>query len=160
MGIVNAANGKGAAPGSGAYVSANAAFYYPFTIKSAHTYTGMIWMNGSTVDGVGNVNGAVYSADGLTALGTIGSVLQAGTTATQQKAFPAPLALPPGTYYLAISLDSANHLLAQTTGALILRAAGVRQLAAAFALTASAAAWIGMAQSRVYYVGIYEAGWL
>ncbi len=139
----------------------NVAVFYPFTITSPHVYTGMIWINGTVVSG--NVNGAIYSADGTTALGTIGSVAQAGTTATQQKAFPAPVALAPGTYFMALAMDNVTGtIVGQATLVRQLRTSGCRTAAAFFALTASAAAtWVGYtAANKAHCFGIYEAGWL
>jgi hypothetical protein len=144
---------------SSVWSASNTAQFYPFVIKQPRTYLGMIWMNGAAVSG--NVNAAVYSADLTTALATIGSVAQAGTTAPQKKAFGSPLTLQPGVYFMALVLDNTTGtIVGNTMSAVIERTGGARQLAAFFALTASAAAAVGLASSRLPYFGLYEASWL
>ncbi len=156
---------SGAATLQGACTSAtwsaiNLAVFFPFVLTSSRTYTGMIWMNGAAVSG--NVNGAVYSADGVTALATIGTVAQAGTTAQQKKAFGTALTLPPGKYFMALAIDNTTAtIVGQATDIRTLRMSGARELASFFALTATAAAWVGYATAaRSWMFGLYEPSWL
>jgi hypothetical protein len=159
MGGMLIANQRATSGTSTAWSVANTPFFYPFTITTPRTYVGMIWMNGAAVSG--NVNAAIYSADGVTSLGVIGTVAQSGTTVTQQKAFGSPLTLAPGTYFMALVLDNTTGtIVGASMTAAVVRAAGARQLASFFALTATAAAWVGITNSRVPVFGLYEASWL
>ncbi len=136
----------------------NFSYFYPFTLTTGRTYTGVIWMNGATVNG--NIIAAVYSLDLTTALATIALTAQSGTTAPQQVAFTTPLALAPGQYWLAVGTDSATAtMVCKVPTASVLRANGCR-IWGNVVLTGSAVAATGMSQSRVPLIGLYEASWL
>lgn len=154
-----AASGK-AGVASNVYPAANLALFFPFTLTETRTFTGVIWENGTVA--AGNVNAAIYDLTGTVIAGsTIGSVAQAGTSVSQKKAFASPVVVPPGQYFLAFASSDGTATFARSSlGAAFLRVAGVRQLAAFFALTASAAAWVGAANGFLPAVYLYELSWL
>ena len=103
---------------------------------------------------------AIYSTAGA-ALATIGTVAQGTASVFQKKAFPSPITLAPGNYFMAFTCDNVLATFARSSyGAAFTQLAGVRQLAAFFALTASATSWIGNTNTFTPAFGIYEASWL
>ncbi len=144
--------------GTSQLLTQNFSYFFPFTITTTRTYTGVIWMNGAVVNG--NIIAAVYNSTLVTALATIALTAQAGTTATQQVAFTTPLTLAPGQYYLAVGTDSITAtLVCRTPSALVLRVLGCR-IWGNVALTTTAVAATGMSQSRLPFIGLYEMSWL
>lgn len=148
---------------SNVYPSSNLALFFPIKLTETRTYTGILWENGGGAStGSANINAAVYDLTGTVIAGsTIGSVGQGTLAVFQKKAFASPVILAPGKYFLAFCCDNGTATFARSSlGGAFLRAAGVRQLAGFFALTASAAAWVGATNGFLPAVYLYEPSWL
>jgi hypothetical protein len=146
---------------SAVWPTASKALFFPFTVTGRAAerpvaITGFILMNGAVVSG--NVDIGVYDKLG-NRLASVGSTAQAGTTAPQRINLATPLQLKPGRYYLAIAMDNITGTTVSAAPiAQAIRGAGMRELAAAFPLPASAAAWVGSATAYVPWVASVEQG--
>lgn len=126
-------------PASNNWVAANTAIFIPLLIGTVMTFQRGWWANGAAV--AGNIDVGIYDTAGAR-LGSTGTVAQAGTSTIQTAAFTAAITLTPGRYYMAMASNtsgvtqkvSANITLPAATA----RALGMRQMATAFVLPATA----------------------
>lgn len=124
---------------SSPWPTANMAQIIPFRLMRPFTIQHLFLYNGSTVSG--NFDIGVYNAEQKLILST-GSTAQAGVSAIQ-RATVAATTLPAGDYYLALVVDNTTATVMVTTSGSssnsnAMDAAGVRQMASAFPLPASA----------------------
>ena len=101
------------AGGSSAALTANTVYLYKFVQQVGVTVTGMLWK--ATTTAAGNVNLGIYSGDGNTLLGSTGSVANTTTNNVSSAALSGGnLYLPPGVYYLAMTVGSASDTFTRT----------------------------------------------
>lgn len=100
----------GGVAASGAWPSANLALYIPVAIPFPYPIARMFWVTGGTA--TGNVDVGIYRAD-LTKVVSTGAVGLGSTNATNY--VTVSLLLPPGDYYLGISLSSGSGTTFRTT---------------------------------------------
>jgi hypothetical protein len=108
---------RGAAPASGAFPSANTAYYTPLYVPQVAPVRRLFWVNGSTVSESYNVDVGIYSDAGGkpgTRLVSSGSTAQ-GTASVAQFVDVADIALAPGLYWLAITCSSTLATFFRTT---------------------------------------------
>lgn len=120
-------------PGSGAWPTANKAFYQPLYIPETTTMTHFVYY-GDTASG--NICMALYNSSG-TRLATTGSQVMLG--GTQAKRFAVSYTMTRGTYYMGMSIDNTTgSVMKYAPGVEILRLAGCFQETSAFVLPATA----------------------
>jgi hypothetical protein len=103
------------APSSGAWPSANRAYYYPLCLPQQVLVRRVFWFNGTAVSGTTSV--AVYSEAG-TQIVTTGSVSGSGTSAIQFVDITDTL-LPAGRYYMAISCSNGTQAFTRVAGNIV-----------------------------------------
>lgn len=121
---------------SGAYPTANMAFFSPFRITQPLTFSTMYVFNGGTVSG--NIDVGVYSNDGTRIVSkggtaqTGGSTIQTFTVTTTE--------LDSGLFYFALSMDNTTGIVYHyaPAQAAFLNFVGVAQMASAYPLPATA----------------------
>ena len=119
-----------------AWQTANAAFFFPFTIDVPTTIVQMSWANGATVSG--NVDIGIYNSEG-TLLVSSGSTAQSGVSANQTVNTTDTLLSPGKWFYLALAVDNTTAtLLGVALSAAFNQAMGVLSMASAFPLPATA----------------------
>lgn len=141
---------------SGAWPTANLAFYFPITLTEPFTVDRMFWFNGSTIAAT-NADAGIYTKDGTRIVST-GSTALSGTN-TLQAAEVTNTTFGPGLFYMALALDTnTGHQFRVTTMlAEHLRGWGVFQEASAFALPATAT-FATMAQAYLPIFGFQNRG--
>ncbi len=129
---------------SAAWPSANLAIYVPLLLDAPYPVKRVWWINGATASE--NVDLGLYKASGTREYST-GAVAQAGINALQY--VTADLLIPPGEYYLGLSLSSATATTFSTAFLVThLRMAGCLQQASAHVLPAS---MTGAVMTFAYY---------
>ena len=126
-----------AGPNSQNFVTASLAVFVPFGVPEPVTITKLGWGNGAAV--AGSLDAGIYDASG-TRLVSTGSTLQA-TTSVLQVVDVTDTTLARGVYYLALASDTSGatqKVIASIPAAGIPQGLGLLQMAAAFALPASA----------------------
>jgi hypothetical protein len=130
-------NGGTGNPGTVAWPAANQALFFPFELFKATQFVRLYNYNGGAVSG--NVDIGIYTEDGTRIVST-GSVAVSGTNVNQAHTIDVTLA--PGRYYLGMAHDgtSTSFYFTSAVGARqhIPRVLGVREMAAAFPLPATA----------------------
>jgi hypothetical protein len=126
-------------PNSQNFVTANLAVFIPFGVPEPVTITKLGWGNGST-SGAGNLDAGIYDTAG-TLLVSTGSTAQNATIVSPQVVDVTDTTLARGVYYLALASDTSGatqKVMAVIPAAGIPQAYGLLQMAAAFALPATA----------------------
>lgn len=132
---------------SGAWPTANMAYYIPFAIPWPYAVRRLWWLNGSAAGG--NWGVGLYTANGAR-LYASASTPGSGNSVPQYVSPSAPILLSPGRYYMHIAHDAvtANRAIGSTVPTAVkLRMAGIVQQAAALTApspmvaAAMAAAW-------------------
>lgn len=122
-------------PASAVWIAANRAVFIPFRLTDSITVVKMFMLNGATVSG--NIDVGIYDALG-TRLVSKGSTAQAGINAIQEFDIT-DTRLGPGLFYMASAMDNATGtVLRKSVNGIILRTAGLFQMASAFPLPATA----------------------
>jgi hypothetical protein len=120
---------------SGAWPSANRAYYIPFGLTKSITAKLMFVYNGATASG--NFDIGIYDQAGRRLVSS-GSTAQAGTNALQTVDITDTW-IGPGLFYLALALDNTTGTVQRTSASLARqRLTGCFQQATAFALPATA----------------------
>lgn len=99
-------------PASAVWPTANRAIYVPLILPFAYPVKRAFWMNGTAV--AGNVDLGIFNADTAAKLFSTGATAQAGTSVAQYVAVD--WLIPPGEYYLALSLSSGSGTTLRSTG--------------------------------------------
>lgn len=103
LGIVNITDVLAGA--ASATLTANKAYYFPFTLFDWATVYQLLLLIGATSSG--NIDVGIYD-DELNRILSAGSTAMSGTTDTVQEINVADTELPPGNYYIAVVVDNAT----------------------------------------------------
>lgn len=123
---------------SAAWPTANRALFVPCWLPSPIVVTQGFFLAGTTSSGANNFDIGIYASDGATRLVSSGSTAQSGSTSVLNVANIADTEVGPGLIYMALALNSTDHVFRGNPVALFTQAIGMQQQAAAFALPASA----------------------
>lgn len=117
--------------------AASLALYIPLMLPFEYTVSRVFICNGSTV--TKNFDIGVYTTDGAKIFSS-GATAQSGASSIQYVTLGSQVTLPPGSYYLAVTMDGTNGTAFATNLATVnqLRLAGCLQQASASTLPASA----------------------
>lgn len=119
--------------GDSNWTSNNRAYSVPFSLTEPTSFLGGFVWNGANA--TGNFDIAVYDADDLARLISLGSTARSGTNVLQTAAFGATLNLFPGPYHMAIVLSSTTGTVQRATpDANHLKTLGVKQMDSALPL--------------------------
>lgn len=87
---------------SGAWPTANKAFFIPITLATVVVVQKLWWINGATASN--NVDIGIYTSGGVKLVSS-GSTARSGINALQSASLGTPLTLTPGAYYMALASD-------------------------------------------------------
>lgn len=122
---------------SGAWPAANRAFYVPFFLPSAIVATQLFFYAGTTSSNANHYDIGIYTADGTRIIST-GSTAQSGSTSVLNVANITDTQLGPGSYMMALALDSTDHVFRSAPTFAVASGFGMYQQSSAFALPATA----------------------